>query len=130
MSRHECDDTWNLIANADRRVHLAIPEMLDELRSLREEPRAGDAFPFILAAGERCRSAHGEIDVVIERDEDLRRGTVSLPHGYGMRHRGGAPIRPQINRPTHSAHCDSLSRTPYHKYVPVQILAAASPAAT
>ena len=168
MSRHEYADTWSLIANADRRVHLAIPEMLDELRALRDEPPPGDAFPFILAAGERrsynanqiyrdpawrkidphgamrmhpldadalglpdgsralCRSEHGQIEVVIERDEDLRRGTVSLPHGYGMRYRNGPAMGPQINRLTHSAHCDPLSRTPYHKYVPVQILAATS----
>jgi anaerobic selenocysteine-containing dehydrogenase len=168
MSRHEYADTWSLIANRDRRVHLAIPEMLDELRALRDEPPPGDAFPFILAAGERrsynanqiyrdpawrkidphgamrmhpldadalglpdgsralCRSEHGQIEVVIERDEDLRRGTVSLPHGYGMRYRNGPAMGPQINRLTHSAHCDPLSRTPYHKYVPVQILAATS----
>jgi anaerobic selenocysteine-containing dehydrogenase len=165
LSRHEYADTWSLIANPDRRVHLAIPEMLEELRALRDEKPPGDEFPFILAAGERrsynanqiyrdpawrkvdphgamrmnpqdaallkladgaharCQSAHGEIEVVIEHDEDLRRGTVSLPHGYGMRYKDSAPIGPQLNRLTGAAHCDPLSRTPYHKYVPVRILA-------
>ncbi|TDU25719.1 anaerobic selenocysteine-containing dehydrogenase [Panacagrimonas perspica] len=164
LSRHEYEDTWSLVANADRRVHLAIPEMLEELRALREEKPVGAQFPFILAAGERrsynanqiyrdpawrkvdphgamrihpldadglglgdgdrarCCSEHGEIEVVVERDEDLRRGTVSLPHGYGMRYRDGAPAGPQLNRLTGAAHCDPLSRTPYHKYVPVRIL--------
>lgn len=165
LSRHEYADTWSLVANKDRRVHLAIPEMLDELSALGGEKPVGDDFPFILAAGERrsynanqiyrdpawrkidphgamrmnpldaetlrladgaralCQSAHGEIEVVIEHDEDLRRGSVSLPHGYGMRFRNSAPIGPQLNRLTGAAHCDPLSRTPYHKYVPVRILA-------
>ena len=164
MSRHEYADTWSLIANPDRRVHLAIPEMLDELRALRDEPQPAAGFPFILAAGERrsynanqiyrdpawrkvdphgalrlhpldaaelgltegslarCRSAHGEIEVVVALDEDLRRGTASLPHGYGQRYRDSDPIGPQINRLSAGSHCDPFSRTPYHKYVPVQIL--------
>lgn len=171
LSRHEYADTWSLIANKDRRVHLAIPEMLEELRALRDEQPLGDDYPFILAAGERrsynanqiyrdpawrkidphgamrmhpqdaealgladgaralCRSAYGEIAVVLAHDEDMRRGTVSLPHGYGQRYRGGEPIGPQLNRLTGGAHCDPLSRTPYHKYVPVQILALETTAA-
>ncbi len=39
-----------------------------------------------------------------------------------MRYRHGAPIGPQLNRLTGAAHCDPLSRTPYHKYLPVRIL--------
>jgi hypothetical protein len=46
---------------------------------------------------------------------------VTLPHGYGMRYRGGEPQGPQINRLTASDHCDPLARTPYHKHVPVTV---------
>jgi anaerobic selenocysteine-containing dehydrogenase len=68
-----------------------------------------------------CRSARGQIAVVVELDDSLRRGVVTVPHGYGNRHAGSEPIGPQINRLTSLGHCDPFSRTPYHKHVPVSI---------
>ncbi len=163
MSEHQFKDTWSFIQHKDRRVHLEIPEMLQEWRALRHEKLPGVEHPFILVAGERrsynantiyrnpawrkidphgfmrihpddaahlglsngskaiCASAGGEIEVVVELDDSVRRGVVTLPHGYGMRYRDSAPIGPQLNRLTSSAHCDPLTRTPYHKYVPVQL---------
>ncbi len=84
-----------------------------------------DARRLGLAAGARaiCASQTGEVEVVIELDETLRPGMVTLPHGYGMRYRGGAPVGPQINRLTTGAHCDPLARTPFHKHVPVRVFA-------
>ena len=164
MSIHTFDDTWSLIHHKDRRIDLAIPEMLTELRALGSETVPGAGFPFILMAGERrsynanqvlrdpiwrkvdrkgalrlhpadaqelgliegarahCRSATGELQVVVELDDNLRRGTATLPHGYGQRYRGSEPVGPQINRLTAAAHCDPLTRTPFHKYVPVHIV--------
>jgi anaerobic selenocysteine-containing dehydrogenase len=58
---------------------------------------------------------------VVEIDDSVRTGMVTLPHGYGMRYRGGPAIGPEINRLTSAAACDPLSRTPFHKYVPVHI---------
>ncbi len=162
LSEHHFKDVWSLIAHRDRRVHLAIPEMLDELAGL--APSSTDqAYPFVLMAGERrsynanqiyrdpawrkvdphgamrihpedaerlgiengdkalCRSARDSIEVVVEVDDSVRTGMVTLPHGYGMRYRDSAPIGPELNRLTDSEHCDPLSRTPFHKHVPVQI---------
>lgn len=163
ISVHEFDEVWSLLKTDDRRVHLAIPEMLAEWQALAGEALPGDDFPFILNAGERrsynanqiyrdpawrkvdphgalrmhpedaaslglgdgdtavCTSARAAIDVVVELDDALRRGVVSLPHGYGQRFRDSAPIGPEINRLTDAAHCDPLTRTPYHKYVPVSV---------
>jgi len=163
LSKHEFGEMWSLLGNKDRRVHLAIPEMLDALRALKAEAPPAADFPFVLAAGERrsynanqiyrdpawrkvdaggamrmhpddaialaladgaraiCRSARGEIEVGIELDEGLRRGMVTLPHGYGMRYKDGAPQGPELNRLTTGTHCEPFSRTPYHKYVPVHI---------
>jgi anaerobic selenocysteine-containing dehydrogenase len=70
-----------------------------------------------------CRSDTGELEVTIEVDASVRRGMVTLPHGYGMRYRGGDPVGPQLNRLTASEHCDPLARTPYHKHVPVTVRA-------
>jgi anaerobic selenocysteine-containing dehydrogenase len=54
LSRHEYTEVWSLLRTPDRRVHLAIPEMLVELEALAEESAAvHDSYPFILMAGER-----------------------------------------------------------------------------
>jgi len=68
-----------------------------------------------------CTTETGSLEVTVELDEGLRRGMVSLPHGYGMRYQGGPPNGPQLNRLTASAHCDPLARTPFHKHVPVEV---------
>ncbi len=51
----EYEETWKRLDTPDKRVHLAIPELLSELRDLAsEDPSKRDVdFPFILAAGER-----------------------------------------------------------------------------
>lgn len=52
---HEYADDFALIAHADHRIHLDMPEMLDEVRALPDAPsRLTTAeFPIVLAAGER-----------------------------------------------------------------------------
>jgi formate dehydrogenase len=52
------EDTWDRLAHDDGRVHLAVPELLDELDGLvREDPTKAPAdFPFVLSAGERRSS--------------------------------------------------------------------------
>jgi len=78
-----------------------------------------------LVSGARavCTSDAGELEVTVELDDSLRPGMVVLPHGYGMRYRGGDPVGPQVNRLTASGHCDALIRTPFHKHVPVRVRA-------
>ncbi|MGF2685196.1 molybdopterin-dependent oxidoreductase [Marinobacter sp. DUT-3] len=162
LSEHRFTDIWSLIAHNDRRVHLAIPEMLDELAGLTASI-TDQAYPFVLMAGERrsynanqiyrdpawrkvdphgamrmhpedaerlgigngdkalCRSARDSIEVVVQVDDSVRTGMVTLPHGFGMRYKDSAPVGPELNRLTDSQHCDPLSRTPFHKHVPVQI---------
>ncbi|MCH7291463.1 molybdopterin-dependent oxidoreductase [Acinetobacter sp. ANC 3926] len=82
-----------------------------------------DAQTFGVETGQMlyCISEHGKIQVTVELDEGMRNGVVSLPHGYGLRYRGGEPVGPQLNRLTSAQHCDPLSKTPYHKYVPVRL---------
>lgn len=35
LSQHEYDEVWKLVAYKDKKIHLAIPEMLSELASLK-----------------------------------------------------------------------------------------------
>jgi anaerobic selenocysteine-containing dehydrogenase len=56
LSTHEHDEVWELVRHPDRRVHLAVAEMLGELEALATEPAdrpERKEFPFVLAAGER-----------------------------------------------------------------------------
>src|SRR5262249_51123642 len=51
----EYDETWRRVQTPDGRVHLHIPELLEELAGLRGERPPGDYpdWPFLLSAGER-----------------------------------------------------------------------------
>jgi len=54
ISRHRTEDALSFIRHADRRIHLAVPEMLDALSALRAEAETiRDEYPFVLIAGER-----------------------------------------------------------------------------
>jgi hypothetical protein len=163
ISRHEYGEVWSLLRTPDRRIRLAVPEMLRDLERLGDEVAETGEWPFILMAGERrsynanqifrdpawrkvdrqgamrmhpddaldlgladgarafVESAAGALEVVIEIDDGLRRGVVTLPHGYGGRYAGSEPIGPAVNRLTSSRHCDPFTKTPYHKHVPVRI---------
>lgn len=52
VTRHEFRDTWSFLRHPDRRIHLAIPEMLSALRDLRQEP-ARRSRDLVLMAGDR-----------------------------------------------------------------------------
>jgi anaerobic selenocysteine-containing dehydrogenase len=55
--------TWQRLETEDRRIHLAVQELLAELRALADEQPGGrdPAFPFVLAAGERRTSTANTI---------------------------------------------------------------------
>jgi anaerobic selenocysteine-containing dehydrogenase len=53
LSVHEYDDVWTMIRHDDGRIHLAIPELLDEVSLLEAERLRDEAFPLVLTAGER-----------------------------------------------------------------------------
>ncbi|MFV2039926.1 MAG: molybdopterin dinucleotide binding domain-containing protein, partial [Acidimicrobiales bacterium] len=55
FTRHRGEDSWDLLRTSDQRIHMAIPELLDELRGLPDAPLTftTDEFPFVLSAGER-----------------------------------------------------------------------------
>src|SRR6478752_5477467 len=52
---HEYEDDFELIAHADHKIALAMPEMLDEIARLADAPSAltTSEFPVVLSAGER-----------------------------------------------------------------------------
>tara|TARA_R110001599_G_scaffold96222_2_gene248932 strand:- start:462 stop:2750 length:2289 start_codon:yes stop_codon:yes gene_type:complete len=82
-----------------------------------------DAQNLKVESGDRllCKSETGQLEVVVELDDSVRKGMLTLPHGYGMRYKGSEPIGPALNRLTTGKHCDPFTKTPYHKYVPVKL---------
>ncbi|MBW2282216.1 MAG: molybdopterin-dependent oxidoreductase [Deltaproteobacteria bacterium] len=64
------DVSFDRIATDDGRIQLEIPELLEELAGLRDEvPVTDDAYPFVLAAGER----RGNTANTIYRDPSWRK---------------------------------------------------------
>ncbi|WP_407157823.1 molybdopterin-dependent oxidoreductase [Bradyrhizobium sp. STM 3557] len=54
ITAHDYEEVWSLVAHPDRKIRLAIPEMLDWLGKL--DPAVAVAptdYPFVLAAGQR-----------------------------------------------------------------------------
>ena len=182
ISRHRYEDTWNFLRHEDGKIHLVIPEMMEEIKDL-EPLRRDEAYPLVLAAGERrsynantivrneawrkvdsqgalrihpkdagslgiedggwalCESARGSVKVRVELSEESLPGVASLPHGFGMRgSHAGKPSEssrsaeevagPAINELTSADHCDELSKTPFHKHIPVRISPVEAPAET
>jgi anaerobic selenocysteine-containing dehydrogenase len=64
-------DTWRYVEKPDHRISLVIPELLEELASLRDEPppSADPEFPFVLTAGSRRAFSAN----TIVRDPDWRK---------------------------------------------------------
>ncbi len=98
----------------------------DKAGSLRIHPVDAEDLNVVDKEIVTCRTNNGEIDVEVELNDTVRQGMITLPHGYGMRYGGSAPQGPQLNRLTSSEHCDPFCKTPYHKYVPAQIIKKAS----
>jgi len=67
----EYDESFGRIETPDGRARLVVPELVDELRSLFDTaPTTDDAYPFVLAAGERRSSTAN----TLYRDPEWRRG--------------------------------------------------------
>lgn len=93
--------------------------------ALRIHPR--DAARFGLGDGvcASCESQWGSVTVRIKVCDTMRPGVVSLPHGFGLDYPDATGKRkahgPLINLLTDAKHCDPISATPFHKYVPVRL---------
>ena len=157
----------------DRKIHLGIAEMNDEIDTLPDYalPERTDEFPLLLCAGERrlytantiirnprwmksnnptSLSTHpadakqyglgdgsrarlvtkrGEAIVLIELDDRMQEGTISLPNGLGMDYPDADEERRQtgvrLNELTDLEDRDPWVGTPYHKHVRARLEAIA-----
>jgi len=97
----------------------------DLLGTLRINPQDAQTFGYTDSEQVICESPWGSIKVHIQVCSSMLPGSVSLPHGYGLQYpdNNGKQIvhGPLINLLTTLKHCDPISATPFHKYVPVRL---------
>jgi anaerobic selenocysteine-containing dehydrogenase len=55
FTRDDYEHAWNYVKRTDRRFTLEVPELIERMRALADEPSewTTEAFPFVLSAGER-----------------------------------------------------------------------------
>ena len=89
-----------------------------------------DAAALGLVEGDalRLETSRGSLRATVAITDEMLPGVVSVPHGYGLDYPDETGSRPRsgplINELTSSDHCDPLTKTPYHKTVPVRIVPA------
>ncbi|WP_163340709.1 molybdopterin-dependent oxidoreductase [Desulfopila sp. IMCC35008] len=58
--------------------------------------------------------------IELELSEDVRKGQVLIPHGFGLKY-DGRTYGIAVNRLTKNTHRDRLAATPIHRYVPCRV---------
>lgn len=162
------EDAWRYIRHPDRKIHTAIPELLEEIKLLDDvEPCYTSAeFPFILSAGERrsftanviirnpdwrrrdregslrmcphdadamavatgdlvrLTTETGTATTVVEVNDMMQPGHVSLPNGMGVSYPtddGDVVVGVPLNTLTTVKRRDKFFGNPWHKTLPVRI---------
>jgi anaerobic selenocysteine-containing dehydrogenase len=74
----------------------------------------------------KCESKRGSVLAQVEINDGNRQGLVTIPNGYGLEYPATDGKRyktgPYINELTASEDMDPLAGTPYHKYIPVNLI--------
>lgn len=119
FSVDEWSDVLGRLGTSDGRIHLALPDLLDELGTLRDEaPRERDAdFPFVLSAGERRsftantiirdpswrkKDAHGALRLSVADAEALQLGDGD--RARLVTRRGDAIVRVEVSETMQAGH--------------------------
>jgi len=161
--------TLERIRTDDGKINLVLPELLSELADLLDEepPKTSDAYPFILAAGERRTSTantiyrnpgwrkkdaegalrmspgdaerlgiatggrvlittkRGAAEAVVEVNDTLREGHITLPNGHGLEYPDADGQRKVFGTPpnelTSGEDRDWFAGTPWHKHVRARV---------
>lgn len=168
VTRHTYEQAWALVRTPDGKVNADIPELIDDLVALADQPndhRSAD-FPFILSAGERrsftantimrdstwrkkdadgalrisptdaetvgvtsgdkvrIATAGGSAIAVVEVNDSMQAGHVSLPNGMGLYAEADGDsevVGVPPNELTWADWKDPYAGTPWHKHVPARL---------
>jgi anaerobic selenocysteine-containing dehydrogenase len=117
-----------LVLNAGRHSRrvantlLRDPAWLEGKRGCTVALHPDDAAALGIADGETVRvtTEAGSVEVEAEVTQDVRRGQVLIPQGFGLVHRGTAS-GVNVNALTKNTHRDAVAATPLHRYVPCRV---------
>jgi anaerobic selenocysteine-containing dehydrogenase len=124
-----------VLSAGERRAYTAMTLIRDPEWRKRDADGAlrmstGDALQLGLEDGALARvsTRRGRCLAPVETTDDMRRGHISLPNGYGLEHGpDGAVSGVPPNELTSSSRRDWLAGTPWHKNVPARIEKVAEP---
>ncbi len=85
-----------------------------------------DAREYGIESGDTVRviSSKGSIKIVATITDEVMRGLLSMPHGYGLSYgekNDFKEVGARVNMLTDVNYCDPLAKTPYHKNVRVKL---------
>lgn len=121
-------DRWPLILMAGRRMDTnANTLMRDPIwnrgkRACTAAMHPEDAKEMGLQDGQMVKvvTEAGWVEIELELDEGSRKGTIIIPHGFGLVYQGVAHGA-NVNRLTKNTHRDPLAGTPLHRFVPCRV---------
>jgi anaerobic selenocysteine-containing dehydrogenase len=122
------DPAFPLILNAGRHTRnnantlMRDPAWLKGKRGCAIAINPADASPLGIKDGDNVRviTEAGEASVEAEVTEDVRKGSVLIPHGFGLNHEG-KEYGINVNRLTKNTHREDFTGTPLHRYVPCRV---------
>jgi hypothetical protein len=122
------DREYPLILNAGRHTRnvantlMRDPAWLKGKRGCTLAIHPDDAAALGIQDGETVRitTQAGSAQIGAELSEDVRKGQVLIPHGFGLVHRGAA-YGVNVNYLTKNTHRDFLAATPLHRFVPCRV---------
>jgi anaerobic selenocysteine-containing dehydrogenase len=88
--------------------------------TLAMHPRDGEKLGLIDGQLARITTEAGSAEIEVEITTEVRRGTVMIPHGFGMDYPGDI-YGINVNRLTKNTHRDHFTATPLHRYVPCRV---------
>ena len=91
--------------------------------ALKIHPEDAKAYGIEQGNWVKCISKVGEVNIKTWLTDEVPRGMLAMPHGYGFSYPGEGEARTGalVNVLTATEDCDPLAKTPYHKNVRVRI---------
>jgi anaerobic selenocysteine-containing dehydrogenase len=98
------------------------PEWNSGIRACTCAMNPADAEKYSFTDGQMVRvsTEAGSVDVELEVTTDTRKGSVIIPHGFGLEYNGSV-YGVNVNRLAKNTHRDRFAGTPLHRFVPCRV---------
>lgn len=124
----QADPIYPLVLNAGRHkpenanTLMRKPDWNNGRRTCTLAMNPEDAQELNIQDGESVRIITEAAQEIIELEvsDEIRKGQVLIPHGFGLRYKGNVH-GVNVNRLTKNTHRDRIAATPLHRYVPCRV---------